>query len=251
MLLRHASTDESDSQVFTGWNDVPLNDRGSAQAREAARSLAEHGLLPDRVHSSVLQRATTTAELVVSELDRAWVPRRVTWQLNERHYGSLQGQRKEHVVREHGHETYAWWRRSLHGLPPAQAAEHHAALKAEYADRGIDIDVPRAESLAMVRDRVADYWQRKVRAELDDVSTILLVGHSGSLRALVMELEQLDEDTVTGVNVPVCMPLVYQFDAGLQVLGKGSFLDPEGAEAAAEAMAREGTTPTEAPPRSR
>jgi 2,3-bisphosphoglycerate-dependent phosphoglycerate mutase len=214
--------------MFTGWLDVPLADSGRAQARQAATLLAEHGLLPDAVHSSVLVRAVDTA----GEMLRVWassVPVTRSWRLNERHYGALTGRVKRDVVAEYGEQQFAEWRRSFKGTPPP--------LPGGPIDdpRYTGIDVPRTESLADVLARVLPYWSEVLRPSLAD-RTVLVVSHSNTLRALVKHLERIPDEAIDALNIPTGSPLVYDIDSG----GPGVYLDPRAAEAGAAAVANEG-----------
>ena len=118
VLLRHGESEWNKANLFTGWVDVPLSEKGRAEAARGGQLLAEHGLLPDVLHTSLLRRAITTAELALAEADRQWIPVRRSWRLNERHYGALQGKDKAATLAEYGEEQFMTWRRSYSTPPP-------------------------------------------------------------------------------------------------------------------------------------
>ncbi len=240
VLVRHGSTDATERGAFAGWLDVPLNDHGRFEAREVGRLLAEHRLRPSRGHTSVLSRSVETCSVLLEASGSGPVPVRASWRLNERSYGALQGRPKREVRATYGAERYRQLRRSFRGLPPPMSPKAHNQLQQEYEEHGLPVRVPSSESLAMVYARVAPYWATVIRPELELAGTTLVVAHSNSLRALVMHLEAVSEEAMVDVNIPVAMPLVYEFDAALRPRGPGTYLQPERAVLAAEAVALEG-----------
>jgi len=239
VLMRHGRTDATDNGVFVGWLDPPLNKAGMAQSVAAASTLREHQILPDSAHCSELARAVRTCEVVLAALGRPEVPVRSSWDLNERHYGALQGMSKSDVYRRFGPELYQSWRRSYTAVPPElEQMEHAAPTALQFA--GSPAVTPQAESLQMVRSRVSNYWDQHIEPDLRMGHTVLVVAHSNSLRALVMHLEDLTPDEIESVNVPVAMPLVYEFDSTTWHRSKGIYLDPAQAAVAAQEMSLEG-----------
>jgi len=245
VLMRHAAT-RSGADTFLGWLDEPLSQAGLDEAQRAGVLLRERELEPRTVFTSELSRAVMTAEAVVAASAVTDVPVRKSWRLNERHYGALQGRAKSQVRAAVGHERYEEWRRSLHGLPPRDTTERHDAMVCTHRERGTVRDVPWAESFRMVRDRVVPYFEREVVAELLGGGTVLVVAHSAPARALVAHLDGTPSLQIPDLNVPRAMPMLYEYDAKLRLLGPGRYLEPELAAEAAQAVAREGHGPAPA-----
>ncbi|GAB3599134.1 phosphoglyceromutase [Angustibacter peucedani] len=241
VLLRHGESTWNAQNLFTGWVDVPLSEKGEAEARHGGELLRDHGPLPDVVHTSLLRRAITTANVALDGADRHWIPVRRSWRLNERHYGALQGKDKKQTLEEFGEEQFMLWRRSYDVPPPPldDDSEFSQAHDVRYADLGAA--APRAECLADVLERFLPYWENAIVPDLRDGHTVLVAAHGNSLRALVKHLDGIDDQTIAGLNIPTGMPLVYRLDADLQPLvAGGEYLDPDAAAAAAEAVAQQG-----------
>ncbi len=241
VLLRHGESEWNAKNLFTGWVDVPLSERGEDEARRGGQLLRESGLLPDVVHTSLLRRAITSANLALDVADRHWIPVRRNWRLNERHYGALQGKDKKQTLEEYGEEQFMLWRRSYDTPPPPldDDSEFSQASDPQYADLGAA--APRSECLADVLERFLPYWENAIVPDLRDGQTVLVAAHGNSLRALVKHLDGIDDDTIAGLNIPTGMPLVYRLDRDLTPLvAGGEYLDPEAAAAAADAVANQG-----------
>ncbi|GAB3147215.1 phosphoglyceromutase [Microbacterium sp. CIAB417] len=240
ILLRHGQSQWNELNLFTGWVDVRLTDQGKAEAARGGELLAEAGLLPDVVHTSLLSRAIQTANLALDAADRLWIPVKRTWRLNERHYGALQGKDKAETLAEFGQEQFMLWRRSFDVPPPPldDASEFSQVNDPRYA--GIDGEVPRTESLKLVIDRLLPYWSEAIVPDLTAGKTVLVAAHGNSLRGLVKHLEGISDDDIAELNIPTGIPLVYRLDENLQALGKGEYLDPEAAAAGAAAVANQG-----------
>ncbi|MFE6668454.1 2,3-diphosphoglycerate-dependent phosphoglycerate mutase [Streptomyces sp. NPDC057697] len=242
ILLRHGQSTTNAQGRFTGWADVPLTPHGERQAERAAELLARDGLVPGLVHTSVLRRTIRTADILLSRLDRAWVPVHRTWRLNERQYGALTGRVKREVRREAGPSRYRAWRRSPTGAPGPLAADALARLREDpryacLADGG----PPVVESFADVVARVAPYWTDVLAAQLRTGRTVLVVAHGNALRALVTLLDRLTGPEAEHLNIPTGAPLYYRFDAALRPTVRGGrYAEPGAARAAAEAVAAEG-----------
>lgn len=244
VLLRHGQSTANAADLFTGWIDAPLTDRGEAEARSAGGLLARHQLIPDIVHTSLLTRSIRTAELVLAELGRDEIPMNRTWRLNERHYGALQGLDKAAVKAEVGPQTYQWWRRSVTGTPPPLSRLDPGSARADQRYAQIPPDaLPDTESLADVRDRLLPYWYDVIAADLYAARVPLVVAHGNSLRALIKHLDQLSAQQVETLNLPTGIPLRYQLDRYWQPIHPGGrYLDPAAAAAAvAEVEALGGT----------
>ena len=240
ILLRHGQSEWNKSNQFTGWVDVRLTDQGKAEAQRGGELLAEAGLLPDVLYTSVLSRAIQTAQIALDAADRLWIPVKRSWRLNERHYGALQGKDKAQTLAEFGNEQFMLWRRSFDVPPPPLADDDQYSQVNDPRYVGIDGEVPRTESLKIVIDRLLPYWESDIAADLRDGKTVLVTAHGNSLRALVKQLEGISDDDIAELNIPTGIPLVYKLDENLKPLGPGEYLDPEAAAAGAAAVANQG-----------
>ncbi len=241
ILLRHGESDWNAKNLFTGWVDVPLTEKGEREAVRGGEQLLEAGLLPDVVHTSLQRRAINTAALALDAADRHWIPVRRSWRLNERHYGALQGKDKKQTLEEYGEEQFMLWRRSFDVPPPplADDDEFSQAGDPRYADLGDEL--PRSECLKDVITRMLPYWDSAITADLRAGSTVLVAAHGNSLRGIVKHLDQISDEAISGLNIPTGMPLVYRLDDELRpTVAGGEYLDPEAAAAAAAAVASQG-----------
>ena len=241
VLLRHGESDWNQKNLFTGWVDVDVTPKGAAEAHRGGQLLAEHGLLPDVLHTSLLRRAIRTADIALDEADRHWIPVRRSWRLNERHYGALQGKDKKQIRDEYGEEQFMLWRRS-YDVPPPPIDDDDPWSQAgdpRYADLGDEM--PRSECLKDVVARMLPYWDASIVPDLESGLTVLIAAHGNSLRAIVKHLDQVSDADIAGLNIPTGMPLVYELDESLQPTVRGGrYLDPEAAAAAAAAVANQG-----------
>jgi 2,3-bisphosphoglycerate-dependent phosphoglycerate mutase len=243
VLLRHGESTANADDVFGGWLDFPLTDRGRDQAAAAGRLIRDAGIDPAVVHTSLLSRAVDTADIVVAEIHSSNPQVRHTWRLNERHYGGLQGRRRSDVRREFGAQIYADWRRSYHLVPPAIGSDHpdHPRHDSRYAAVP-PRELPTAESLAAVRRRLVPYWQDAIAADLATERTTLVVAHGNSLRAMCMHLDGLTPHQVSSLHIPTGVPLRYELDDTLTPLIPGGvYLDPDRAAAGIAEVAAQGT----------
>jgi 2,3-bisphosphoglycerate-dependent phosphoglycerate mutase len=241
VLLRHGESVWNAQNLFTGWVDVALSEKGRAEAERGGELLKEAGLAPDVVHTSLLRRAITTAAISLDVADRHWIPVRRSWRLNERHYGALQGKNKKQTLEEFGEEQFMLWRRSFDVPPPPleDGSQWSQAGDPRYADLGPDL--PRTECLKDVVARFLPYWESDITADLRAGLTVLVAAHGNSLRALVKHLDQISDEAIAGLNIPTGMPLVYELDDSMQPLEPGGrYLDPEAAAEAAAAVANQG-----------
>ncbi|MEV7205332.1 MULTISPECIES: 2,3-diphosphoglycerate-dependent phosphoglycerate mutase [unclassified Streptomyces] len=242
IMLRHGRSEANAAEVFGGWADYPLAPDGRQQAADAARLIARSGLAPDVVHTSLLRRSIHTADIVLDHLDRAWIPVRRTWRLNERQYGALTGRSKQQTLIDAGPERYEQWRRSLHACPPPLPPDRLALLRADPRYAALPGgSIPAVETFAQVMTRVRPYWSDLLAPALADGATILVAAHGNSLRALVALVDHLDEPCIRTLNIPAAEPLLYTATPGLR-LGPpgGRYLAPRRALAAARAVAAEG-----------
>jgi 2,3-bisphosphoglycerate-dependent phosphoglycerate mutase len=242
ILLRHGESEWNAKNLFTGWVDVGLTDKGRAEAVRGGQLLADNDLLPDVLHTSVLKRAITTANEALVNCDRQWVQVRRSWRLNERHYGDLQGKDKSQVREQYGDEQFMIWRRSYDTPPPpiADDAEFSQAGDERYAALAPDV-VPRTECLKDVVVRLLPYWYDAIVPDLRSGQTVLVVAHGNSLRALVKHLDGVGDEEIVGLNIPTGIPLAYDLDDDLRpVAAGGRYLDPDAAAAAIEAVKNQG-----------
>jgi len=242
VLLRHGESEWNAKNLFTGWVDVPLTEKGRTEAVRGGSLIADAGVLPDVLHTSVLRRAITTAHLSLDECERHWIPVRRSWRLNERHYGALQGKDKKATLEEYGEEQFMLWRRSYDTPPPpiADDDEWSQTDDARYAHLADEI-VPRTECLADVVQRMLPYWYDAIVPDLRLGQTVCVAAHGNSLRALVKHLDGMSEEAVVGLNIPTGIPLVYRLDEDLRPTRQGGeYLDPEAAADAIKAVANQG-----------
>jgi 2,3-bisphosphoglycerate-dependent phosphoglycerate mutase len=242
VLLRHGESEWNAKNLFTGWVDVGLSEKGAAEAVRGGELLRQTGLLPDVVHTSVLRRAIKTADLALEAADRSWLPVRRHWRLNERHYGALQGLDKAATREKYGDDQFMRWRRSYDEPPPPLPDDDQWSQVGDprYADL-LDI-VPRAECLADVVERMLPYWYDALVPDLRLGHTVLVAAHGNSLRALVKHLDGLGDQEVVGLNIPTGIPLRYDLDPATMrpVSPGGEYLDPEAAAASIEAVKNQG-----------
>ncbi len=240
ILLRHGNSEWNQKNLFTGWVDVRLTEQGIGEAKRAGELLSAAELLPDVLYTSVLTRAIQTANLALDVADRAWIPVKRSWRLNERHYGALQGKDKAQTLAEYGAEQFQLWRRSFDVPPPPldDSSEFSQMNDPRYV--GIDGVVPKTECLKDVIDRMLPYWESDIKGDLAAGKTVLVTAHGNSLRAMVKHLEGISDEDIAELNIPTGIPLVYQLDENFMPLGPGQYLDPEAAAAGAAAVAAQG-----------
>ena len=237
VLLRHGQSTWNLENLFTGWHDVPLSERGVAEAIEAGRLIRQEGLSPVVLHTSLLVRAIETANLALGELGLSWIPVRRSWRLNERHYGALQGLNKAETSATYGEDKVKVWRRSYDVRPPAldPSDERHPAHDRRYADLPPEL-IPSAECLKDVLDRMLPYWYDAIVPDLLQYSCVLVSAHGNSLRALVKHLDGLTDQQVIDLDIPTGVPRVYELGAGFKPLSWRYLGDPKEIEERAAAV---------------
>ena len=241
ILLRHGESDWNQKNLFTGWVDVDLTDKGRAEAIRGGKLLVEQDVLPDVVYTSLLRRAITTANLALDAADRHWIPVHRDWRLNERHYGDLQGKNKKQTLETYGEEQFMLWRRSYDTPPPpiSDTNEYSQADDPRYADLGDT--APKTECLADVVARMESYLYGPIFDDLKAGKTVLATAHGNSLRAVVKMLDEISDEGIAKVNLPTGIPLKYELDDNFKpVKPGGEYLDPEAAAAAITAVANQG-----------
>jgi 2,3-bisphosphoglycerate-dependent phosphoglycerate mutase len=243
VLLRHGESEWNKLNLFTGWYDCDLTDTGSTEAGAAGDMMAEAGVHPDVVHTSVQLRAIRTANEALDRMGRLWVPVRRNWRLNERHYGDLTGRNKAETAEKYGEDQVKVWRRSYDVPPPPIAADnqHNPNDDDRYADLPPEL-VPQSECLADVVARMLPYWYDGIVPDLVAGRTVLVVAHGNSLRALVKHLEQIPDDEITELNIPTGVPLRYELGDDFMPAEKKSvedryLMDAEAVKAKAAAVA--------------
>ena len=241
VLLRHGESEWNAKNLFTGWVDVGLSDRGMTEATHAGELIRDAGLRPAVVHTSLLRRAIRTAELALDAADLAWLPVRRSWRLNERHYGALQGLDKFATREKYGDDQFVRWRRSYDEPPPPldDDSEWSQAGDPRYAD--LLETLPRTECLADVVHRMLPYWYDALVPDLRLGRVVLVAAHGNSLRALVKHLDGLSDEEVVGLNIPTGIPLRYDLDEQMApVKAGGDYLDPDAAAESIEAVKNQG-----------
>jgi 2,3-bisphosphoglycerate-dependent phosphoglycerate mutase len=241
ILLRHGESEWNARNLFTGWVDVRLSERGVTEATRGGQLMKERGLLPDVVHTSLLRRAIHTAQIALDVCDRHWIPVRRSWRLNERHYGALQGKDKKQTLEQYGEEQFQLWRRSFDVPPPplADNDEYSQFGDPRYANLGDDL--PRTECLKDVLNRALPYLTGDITADMQAGKTVLVAAHGNSLRAIVKHIDCISDEDIAGVNIPTGIPLLYEFGDDWEPIKKGGeYLDPIAAKSAIEAVANQG-----------
>jgi 2,3-bisphosphoglycerate-dependent phosphoglycerate mutase len=241
VLLRHGESEWNAKNLFTGWVDVGLSDKGMAEASHAGELMREAGLRPDVVHTSLLRRAIRTAELALDAFDLGWLPVRRSWRLNERHYGALQGLDKAATREKYGDEQFMRWRRSYDEPPPPLDDDSEWSQSGDPRYANLLEILPRTECLADVVHRMLPYWYDSLVPDLRLGRVVLVAAHGNSLRALVKHLDGLSDEDVVGLNIPTGIPLKYELDDRMKpVVTGGVYLDPEAAAESIEAVKNQG-----------
>ena len=243
ILLRHGESEWNAKNLFTGWVDVDLNDKGRGEAQKGGELLAESGLFPDVVITSLLQRAIKTSQIALEACGRLWIPVVRNWRLNERHYGALQGKDKAQTLAEFGEDQFMLWRRSYDTPPPPIDPSSEFAQNSDPRYSSLPPEaVPSTECLADVVNRLIPFWEDVIVAEhLRRNETVLVVAHGNSLRALVKHLDGISDEDIASLNIPTGIPLVYKLDKNLKpIVPGGEYLDPAAAIEAAAAVAAQG-----------
>ncbi|MDJ0955197.1 MAG: 2,3-diphosphoglycerate-dependent phosphoglycerate mutase [Acidimicrobiia bacterium] len=240
VLLRHGQSTWNLENVFTGWTDVSLSEKGVAEATAAGQIMKEEGLQFDIAHTSLLERAINTLHLALVEMDQVWIPVVKHWRLNERHYGALQGLNKKETSDQHGTEQVHIWRRSYSTRPPAldPMDERHPGNDPRYSWMPPDL-LPATECLEDVVDRMLPYWHDAIVPDLRAGKQVIVAAHGNSLRALVKHLDGISDEDITGLNIPTGIPLLYELDENLQPISSRYLGDEEAAKAAADAVAKQ------------
>ena len=242
VLIRHGESEWNKANLFTGWTDVELSEKGQGEAREAGRVLKAEGYDFDVCYTSYLKRAIHTLNFALDEMDRAWLPVNKSWKLNERHYGALQGLNKSETAAKYGEDQVKIWRRSFNVAPPALEADdpRNPALQEQYRNEKNE-KLPLNESLEDTIARVVPYFEGVIAPDMKAGKRVLITAHGNSIRALVKYFENLSEAEILEVNIPTGVPLVYEFDDDMKFVKKYYLGDADAIAAKMNAVAKQGS----------
>ncbi len=241
VLVRHGESEWNKLNLFTGWTDVDLSEKGHEEAKNAGRVLKEEGYDFDVCYTSYLKRAIHTLNHILDEMDRAWLPVNKSWKLNERHYGALQGLNKSETAEKYGEDQVKIWRRSFDVKPPALEADDERSARRQAMYRDVDQSLlPDNESLETTIERVVPYFNDVIKKDMEAGKRVIIAAHGNSLRALVKYFDNLSSEEIIGVNIPTGTPLVYEFDENFNVTGHYYLGDQEALKAKMEAVANQG-----------
>ena len=230
VLVRHGESEWNKLNLFTGWHDVDLSEKGHEEAKQGGRILKEEGYDFDVAYTSYLKRAIHTLNHILDEMDRNWIPVNKCWQLNERHYGALQGLNKSETAEKYGEEQVKIWRRSFDVKPPALEPTSPEAPQNQEMFRDVDpAKLPLHESLETTIERAVPFFNE-----------VIIAAHGNLLRALVKYFDNISDEDIIGVNIPTGVPLVYEFDDKFKAINHYYLGDQEALKAKMEAVANQG-----------
>ena len=241
VLIRHGESVWNKENLFTGWADVTLSEKGIEEAKNGGKELKKQGFTFDKAYTSTLTRAIKTLNLVLEEMGLLWLPTEKCWQLNERHYGALQGLNKAETAEKYGEDQVKIWRRSYDVPPPAleKSDERYPGNDPRYANLK-ENELPLTECLKDTVARVIPFWENTILPDIKAGKKIIIAAHGNSLRALVKYLDNMSEADVLELNIPTGVPLVYELDDNFKPISKNYLGDPEAIKAAMEAVANQG-----------
>ena len=241
VLLRHGQSTWNLENRFTGWTDVGLTDQGINEAHQSGKLLQEGGYTFDLAYTSVLKRAVKTLWVVMEEMDLEWLPVINAWQLNERHYGALQGLNKAEMAVKFGEAQVKIWRRSYDIQPPALELDdpRHPRFERRYASLS-ETELPRTECLKDTVGRMLPYWHSTIAPTVKSGKQVIICAHGNSLRALVKYLDNVPDNEIVELNIPTGIPLIYELNKDLHPIRSFYLGDPEAVRKAAEAVANQG-----------
>lgn len=240
VLLRHGESEWNKLNLFTGWTDVDLSEKGLNEAHQAGKTLKSEGFRFDVAFTSVLKRAIRTLDITLDEMDLMWIPVIKNWRLNERHYGALQGLNKAETAEKYGNEKVKIWRRSYDVPPPALEIEdeRYPGKDPRYSELDKN-DIPLTESLKLTVDRFLPYWHQSIAPVIKSGKKVIIAAHGNSLRALVKYLDNIPEAEIVELNIPTGIPLVYELDTNLKPVKHYYLGDQEAINAAINAVAKQ------------
>jgi 2,3-bisphosphoglycerate-dependent phosphoglycerate mutase len=241
VMVRHGESTWNAENRFTGWTDVPLSEKGHAEARKAAEILQQEGYTFDVAYTSTLKRAIRTLWYVLEGLDLMWIPIHNSWRLNERHYGALQGLNKAETAAKFGDAQVKIWRRSYDTPPPALTPEDDRFPAKDPRYKGIsEAELPLTECLKDTVARVLPYWNDTIVPDIRAGKRVIIAAHGNSLRAMVKHLDNMTEAEIMELNIPTGVPLVYEFDEEMKPIRHYYLGDPAEIAAAMDAVAKQG-----------
>lgn len=241
VLVRHGESEWNKLNLFTGWTDVDLSEKGIEEAKEGGRTLKQEGYDFDICYTSFLKRAIHTLNYVLDELDRNWLPVVKSWRLNERHYGALQGLNKSETAAKYGEDQVKIWRRSFDIMPPALEETDERCPHNQDMYRSVDkFFLPKTESLKETIERAVPFFLETIKPQMQAGKRVLIAAHGNSIRALVKYFEDMPDDEIVGVNIPTGVPLVYEFDEDFKVIKKYYLGDQEAIAAKMDSVANQG-----------
>ncbi|MFA4971072.1 MAG: 2,3-diphosphoglycerate-dependent phosphoglycerate mutase [bacterium] len=241
VLLRHGESVWNKENRFTGWTDVDLSEKGVSEAHDAGKELKKAGFVFDIAFTSVLKRAIRTLWIVQDDMDLMWIPVEISWRLNERHYGALQGLNKAEMAQAHGEEQVKIWRRSYDIPPPALTPDDRRWSGRDPRYKGLTKEeLPATECLKDTVNRFLPYWHGTIAPTIKSGKKVIIAAHGNSLRALVKYLDDVSDQDIVNLNIPTGMPLVYELDADLKPSNRYYLGDPEKVKAAMAAVAAQG-----------
>lgn len=242
VLIRHGESEWNKLNLFTGWTDVELSEKGVEEAKAAGELLKAEGYDFDICFTSYLKRAIHTLNGVLDAMDRNWLPVIKDWHLNEKHYGVLQGLNKAETAEKYGEDQVKLWRRSFNVEPPALAADDDRNPANQEMFRNVEDKsvLPMTESLESAIKRVVPYFESTIKPEMQAGKRVVIAAHGNSLRALVKYFENLSDEEILGVNIPTASPLVYEFDDDFKFIKKYYLGDQDAIAAKMNAVANQG-----------
>ncbi len=241
VLVRHGESEWNKLNLFTGWKDVDLSEKGHEEAKQAGVTLKNEGYDFDVCYTSYLKRAIHTLNHILDEMDRAWLPVHKTWKLNERHYGALQGMNKSETAEKYGEDQVKIWRRSFDVKPPALEPDDERAPKNQDMFRDVDPSVlPLNESLETTIERAVPFFEEVIKKDMEAGKRVIIAAHGNSLRALVKYFDNMTPEQILEVNIPTGVPLVYEFDDNFNVIKSYYLGDQEALKAKMDAVANQG-----------
>jgi len=241
VLLRHGESIWNKENRFTGWTDVDLSEKGLREAKQAGKVLKKEGYSFDVAFTSVLKRAIRTLWIVQDEMNLMWLPVNLSWRLNERHYGALQGLNKTETAEKHGEEQVLKWRRSYDIRPPAleKTDERSSGNDPRYKDLD-NKDIPLTECLKDTVERFLPYWHEVIAPLIRSGKRVIISAHGNSIRALVKYVDDVSDVDIVGINIPTGIPLIYELDELLKPVKNYYLGDPDEIKRATETVARQG-----------
>ncbi|HAV01559.1 MAG TPA: 2,3-diphosphoglycerate-dependent phosphoglycerate mutase [Lachnospiraceae bacterium] len=241
VLVRHGESEWNKLNLFTGWHDVDLSEKGHEEAKQGGKILKEEGYDFDVAYTSYLKRAIHTLNHILDEMDRNWIPVNKAWQLNERHYGALQGLNKSETAEKYGEDQVKIWRRSFDVKPPALEPDSPEAPQNQEMFRNVDKSVlPLHESLETTIERAVPFFNDVIKKDMQAGKRVIIAAHGNSLRALVKYFDNISNEDIIGVNIPTGVPLVYEFDDNFKAVNHYYLGDQEALKAKMEAVANQG-----------